>query len=391
MDRKNVRTMVNLTGGTGAGPRGEHPPLRRARTRAASPPSPSLRTASFKDPRYPQIQADAIQQAKKAGARGLKVLKTLGLFLREDLTTGPLVKIDDKRFDPDVGRLRRAWDCRCGSTSPTRRRSSSPPTASTSATRSCRTIPTGRSTAATTRRNAEIMAARDRVFARHPKTKFLRAARGQRRREPRLRLRDPRPLPQHVGGDGRARRRARPPAARVAEVLREVPGPHPVRHRRRAAAVRQRDAAAGLRRRAVRDLLPLPGDRGRVLRLRARAGAAAGPLADLRHRPAGAHPEEGLREQRGALPGAARRDRGRWPSASPWPLAAAAPAKPRYDVASTSAAARRAPRRRRRGLEGRAAHPVGTGAVRDRLRRALGGGRALPALRRPRSRRPGTP
>ena len=34
------------------------------------------------------------------GARGLKVLKTLGLYLRENITTGPLVKVDDQRFDP---------------------------------------------------------------------------------------------------------------------------------------------------------------------------------------------------------------------------------------------------------------------------------------------------
>ncbi len=29
----------------------------------------------------------------------MKVLKTLGLYLRENVTTGPLVKVDDKRFD----------------------------------------------------------------------------------------------------------------------------------------------------------------------------------------------------------------------------------------------------------------------------------------------------
>jgi predicted TIM-barrel fold metal-dependent hydrolase len=34
------------------------------------------------------------------GARGLKILKTLGVYLREKLKSGPLVKIDDPRFDP---------------------------------------------------------------------------------------------------------------------------------------------------------------------------------------------------------------------------------------------------------------------------------------------------
>jgi predicted TIM-barrel fold metal-dependent hydrolase len=52
------------------------------------------------DPGYPQFQADQIERAKKAGARGLKILKTLGLYLREHVTTGPLILIDDRRFDP---------------------------------------------------------------------------------------------------------------------------------------------------------------------------------------------------------------------------------------------------------------------------------------------------
>src|SRR5438552_11931190 len=46
------------------------------------------------------IQADAIERAQRAGAKGLKILKTLGLYLRENITSGKLVKIDDPRFDP---------------------------------------------------------------------------------------------------------------------------------------------------------------------------------------------------------------------------------------------------------------------------------------------------
>ena len=41
-----------------------------------------------------------MEHAKAAGAVGIKVLKSLGLVLREKITSGPLVKIDDKRFDP---------------------------------------------------------------------------------------------------------------------------------------------------------------------------------------------------------------------------------------------------------------------------------------------------
>ncbi|MGE0131388.1 MAG: amidohydrolase family protein [Blastocatellales bacterium] len=98
MDRKNIRTMVNLTGGYGA--------ALEENIRYWQTPSPD-RFIVFTEPwfnksaeaSYPQFQADQIERARKAGARGLKVLKTLGLYLRENVTTGPLVKVDDKRFD----------------------------------------------------------------------------------------------------------------------------------------------------------------------------------------------------------------------------------------------------------------------------------------------------
>jgi predicted TIM-barrel fold metal-dependent hydrolase len=171
MDRKNVRMMVNLTGGTGAGLAESIRTFERAYPgRFATLTEPSY--GSFKDERFPQIQADAIQQAKNAGARGLKVLKTLGLFLREDLTTGPLVKIDDKRFDP-------MWDA-CGTLGlPVWIHVSDP---------EAFFLPTDRFNERYEElsnhpdwsfhgqdypSNAEIMAARDRVIARHPRTKFL--------------------------------------------------------------------------------------------------------------------------------------------------------------------------------------------------------------------------
>jgi len=99
MDRKNIRTMVHLTGGYGAALNDN---LRM--WQQAQPGRFIVFTEPwFKkiiEPNYPQFQADQIERAKQAGARGLKVLKTLGLFLRENVTTGPLVKIDDRRFDP---------------------------------------------------------------------------------------------------------------------------------------------------------------------------------------------------------------------------------------------------------------------------------------------------
>ncbi len=99
MDRMGVRAVVNLTGGTGQGLAGTISTLDRAYPgRFYSCTEPSY--GQFREARYPQIQADAIEAAARAGARGLKILKTLGLFLRERITEGPLVKVDDSRFDP---------------------------------------------------------------------------------------------------------------------------------------------------------------------------------------------------------------------------------------------------------------------------------------------------
>jgi predicted TIM-barrel fold metal-dependent hydrolase len=91
MDRKNIRTMVNLTGGYGDGLR---------ETVAKYDRAYPGRFVTFTEPCYPQIQADAIARAHQDGARGLKILKTLGLYLRENITTGKLVRVDDPRLDP---------------------------------------------------------------------------------------------------------------------------------------------------------------------------------------------------------------------------------------------------------------------------------------------------
>jgi predicted TIM-barrel fold metal-dependent hydrolase len=105
MDRKNIRAMVNLTGGFGAGlteTLEKYDKSYRDRFYTFAEPCYSR----FLEPDYPRIQAEAIQQARRDGARGLKILKTLGLYLRDNITTGKLVKIDDPRFDP-------MWDA-CG-------------------------------------------------------------------------------------------------------------------------------------------------------------------------------------------------------------------------------------------------------------------------------------
>ena len=99
MDRRNIHTLVDLTGGFGQG--------LVDTVQKFHVPHPD-RFIIFTEPWYPktnqpgyaQFQTDAIEKAHKAGARGLKVLKTLGLYLRENITSGPLVKLDDRRFDP---------------------------------------------------------------------------------------------------------------------------------------------------------------------------------------------------------------------------------------------------------------------------------------------------
>jgi predicted TIM-barrel fold metal-dependent hydrolase len=171
MDRKNVRMMVNITGGVGKGLEASIREFEGAypgRFATLTEPSYGL----FLDPKYPQLQADAIEKAKRAGARGVKILKTLGLYLRENLRTGALVKIDDRRFDP-------MWEACAAHDVPVWIHVSDP---------EAFFLPTDRYNERYEElsnhpdwsfhgrdfpSNAEIMAARDRVFARHPKTRFL--------------------------------------------------------------------------------------------------------------------------------------------------------------------------------------------------------------------------
>ncbi len=98
MDRKNIRTMVDVTGGYGDGLRDAVAKLQTAHPgRFIVFTEPAWTKAS--DAGYAKTQADLIADAHKSGAKGLKVLKTLGLFLRER-ETNKLVRIDDPRFDP---------------------------------------------------------------------------------------------------------------------------------------------------------------------------------------------------------------------------------------------------------------------------------------------------
>ncbi len=171
MARTNLRAMVNLTGGFGEGLRDSVHRLDRSypgRFYSLTEPSYNL----FGQSNYPQLQADAIVEAHRDGARGLKILKTLGLYLREQTTTGPLVKVDDPRFDL-------MWEA-CGSLNiPVAMHVSDPVAFFRPINRfneryeELHRHPDWSFASPEYPSNAEILAARNRVFARHPKTQFV--------------------------------------------------------------------------------------------------------------------------------------------------------------------------------------------------------------------------
>jgi predicted TIM-barrel fold metal-dependent hydrolase len=171
MDRKNIRAMVNLTGGYGNGLSEVIAKYDRAFPgRFYSFTEPCYER--FKESNYPKIQADLIEQAHREGARGLKILKTLGLYLRENITSGTLVKIDDPRFDP-------MWEA-CGQLNmPVAIHISDPVAFFTPTDRfneryeELNNHPDWSFYGRDFPSNAELLAARNRVFARHPKTRFV--------------------------------------------------------------------------------------------------------------------------------------------------------------------------------------------------------------------------
>jgi predicted TIM-barrel fold metal-dependent hydrolase len=171
MDRKNIQMMVNLTGGAGKG-------LEEA-IRKFQRPYPE-RFVTFAEPwwertnqpGYSQFQADEIVRSQQAGARGLKILKTLGLYLREGISKGPLVKIDDRRFDA-------MWET-CGSLGmPVAIHVSDPEAFFLPIDRfnerfeELNNHPDWSFYGHDFPSNAELLEARNRVLARHPKTQFI--------------------------------------------------------------------------------------------------------------------------------------------------------------------------------------------------------------------------
>jgi len=171
MERRNLRTIVDLTGGVGSG-------LAES-VRTFQQPHPD-RFVVFTEPSYDRItdagysrwQADELGRAKQAGARGLKVLKVLGLYLRQQVTAGPLVAIDDPRFDP-------MWEA-CGGLGLPVAIHISDPTAfflpidgHNERYEELQRHPDWSFAGKDFPTDAQLLAARDRVLARHPETTFI--------------------------------------------------------------------------------------------------------------------------------------------------------------------------------------------------------------------------
>jgi predicted TIM-barrel fold metal-dependent hydrolase len=171
MDRKNLRTLVDLTGGVG---KGLEEVIAKFQT---AYPGRFLVFAEpwwerFTEPGYAQFQADEIERAHRAGAHGLKVVKTLGLYLREGVTSGPLVKVDDPRFD-------QMWEA-CGALAmPVAIHVSDPEAFFLPIDRfnerfeELNNHPDWSFYDRDFPSNTELLEARNRVLARHPKTNFL--------------------------------------------------------------------------------------------------------------------------------------------------------------------------------------------------------------------------
>ena len=171
MERKNIRAMVNLTGGYDKGLADAVARYDRAHPgRFYTFAEPSY--SRFKEADYPKLQAETIEQAHREGARGLKILKTLGLYLREGITSGVLVKVDDPRFDP-------MWDA-CGQLNmPVAVHVSDPIAFFTPTDRfneryeELNNHPDWSFHGGDFPSNDELLAARNRVMAKHPKTQFV--------------------------------------------------------------------------------------------------------------------------------------------------------------------------------------------------------------------------
>jgi predicted TIM-barrel fold metal-dependent hydrolase len=169
MDHCNIQLLANVTGGMGRGLRDSVQRYDRTHPgRFVSFTEPWWSRAA--EPGYAQFQADELAGAKRDGARGLKVLKVLGLYLRDP--AGSLIPVDDRRFDP-------MWEACAGLHLPVTIHVSDPEAFYLPIDRfneryeELNNHPDWSFHGRDFPSNAEVLAARNRMFARHPKTQFI--------------------------------------------------------------------------------------------------------------------------------------------------------------------------------------------------------------------------
>ena len=171
MDRRNIHAMVDVTGGWGSG-------LQQTIAQYQKPypqrfvvfTTPAWERSN--QPGYAQFQADQIEKARRDGAWGLKIEKILGLYLRENIGAGPLVKVDDARFDP-------MWEACATQHMPVAIHVSDPEAFFLPIDRfnerfeELNNHPDWSFYGRDFPSNAELLAARNRMFARHSRTQFV--------------------------------------------------------------------------------------------------------------------------------------------------------------------------------------------------------------------------
>ena len=171
MDGLNMQMLINSTGGYGDNLKRTIDELvNRHPGRFLTMTEPAW--DRIREPGYATWQAEEIRRARKAGAVGIKVLKSLGLNLREQGSSGPLLKVDDTRFDP-------MWEAAGELDMPVAIHTSDPDAFFTPIDRfnerweELGNHPDWSFYGKDYPPKPELLAARNRVIAKHPKTKFI--------------------------------------------------------------------------------------------------------------------------------------------------------------------------------------------------------------------------
>jgi len=167
MDECNLETMLNLTGGNSKTLAAIRKTMSEFGSKFITAAEPVWSRAS--EAGYAQWQADELHQCKQEGAIALKITKVLGLYLREN---GKLVALDDARFDP-------MWEAAGALHFPVMIHTGDPGAFFTPIDRfneryeELENHPDWSFYGRDFPPRAELHAARNRVAARHPKTKFV--------------------------------------------------------------------------------------------------------------------------------------------------------------------------------------------------------------------------